>query len=90
MFSLFSGHMQGVQPAYKKHITTVYGSITQRACSEISYDKSCEAVIVVLIEDRKMVLHTIPVQRVKPHAAGIVPVRCGFHLFKAVRQKYKD
>ena len=81
MFALFFCHMERIKPADKEHIRVIDRSIVKRAGLEVSDDKRGKAIIIVIIDDREMVLHSIPVVGVKTGASQVQAVSGLLDLF---------
>ena len=81
MLALLLCHVERIKPADKQHIRIVYSRIVQGTCLEISNDKRGKTVVIVIIDDGKMMLHAVPVVRVKTRAAQIETVSGLLHFF---------
>ena len=69
--SLLFCHVKGVKFADQQHIRVIYSRLMERPRLQVCDDEGCEAVIVVVIYDRKMMLHAVPVVRIEAGASQV-------------------
>ncbi len=80
VFSLGFAHDERIDSAYKEHVSSLKGTLVQRSRTKVGNNQSSKTIIIILVDDRKMMIHPVPVPGIKAHSPDIKAVGCNLDI----------